>query len=86
MTVPDAVTGILTFTHSSKAHVLNVVQMIDNTLPAATTIYLIPGVASRCSGPISPCKPVSEDLVNGLSTTILQATERVRSSWHMSRL
>lgn len=55
-------------TNCSKAHLLNVVQLLDDALPRAATVFVD---ITRSSGrTISPCETVGENLIDRLASPL----------------
>lgn len=53
-------------TYGSKSHALDVIQVLDDSLPGASAVHPISGVASRIGRPARERKPISQNLVNRL--------------------
>lgn len=62
--------------YGSESHVLDISQVIDNSLECPTTIDSIARVTSIRSRAIRSSKTISKDLINGLRTPL---------SWYQSR-
>lgn len=63
--MPSALNGRCN-TYGGKSHILDIIQVLDDPLPCASTVHLIPGVARRVSCPVCERKPIRKDLVNRL--------------------
>lgn len=53
-------------TYGGKSHVFDVIQVLNDSLPGASTIHLVSGVARRVSRPVGERKPISQNLINRL--------------------
>ena len=56
--------------YSSKAHILNVIQFINDTLPSPSAVDLSGWITSRRCGAICTAKPIGQNLIDNPSTPL----------------
>jgi len=64
-------------THGGKAHPLDIIQLVDDALPAPPAVDLIACIAGRRRRPVGARKTVGEQLVDRLATP-LRGGQRAR--------
>src|ERR1700722_6454697 len=56
-----------------KAHALDIVEVADDTLPRASTVYPVSSIACERCGSVSAGKSISQNLVNRLSSPLCRS-------------
>src|SRR5277367_4822765 len=57
-----------------KAHALDIVEVVDDTLPRASTVYPVSGIACGRCGSISAGESISQNLVNRLPSPLCRSS------------